>query len=486
MRYSSLRAIIPYANGGCGGALSEVLEDIKQRCEAAGIEYEDQGSLAIRFPWGNETYVQFVEVGPHAEWVASQPFEDYLGLTRYEASWSSKHRVIECDLVQSDARGLSASYTEQRLIRDVVRYLRQMEGSEAKPEELGPEAYREHMRERLRELEQDYEASLGQRRWEPPPEPSDEAERIYFEPVNGQSISIGHSSSVHSFVLGNHGNGTGPEGEIVADIGRSLTLRIEGTDVSNHEDAVELLERIGNALMFQIDMSYELGLTLERERPWRHVNPVWERTERKEPEPLPPIRFQYAREAMSLYWYAKAAADMPLLQFLAYYQIIEFYFPKYSHSRALTTIRNVLKDPRFDALRDTDVMRIFEAIRVNSKGRFRPESQQLGAAIEHCVQPEELQDFLFDEDRYDFYDSEHQTKVANKKIHLRGPLFDFPKDVATRIYEIRCQIVHTKSGYDEEPLLPFDPEIRYLRFDVDLIQFLARKVLIDASYGHPL
>jgi hypothetical protein len=69
---------------------------------------------------------------------------------------------------------------------------------------------------------------------------------------------------------------------------------------------------------------------------------------------------------------------------------------------------------------------------------------------------------------------------------LRGPSFDFPKDVATRIYEIRCRIVHTKSGYDEEPLLPFDPEIRYLRFDVDLIQFLARKVLIDASYGHPL
>jgi hypothetical protein len=51
--------------------LSEALEDIKRRCEAAGIEYEDEGSLAISFPWGNETYVQFVEEGSHAEWVVN-------------------------------------------------------------------------------------------------------------------------------------------------------------------------------------------------------------------------------------------------------------------------------------------------------------------------------------------------------------------------------------------------------------------------------
>ncbi len=55
------------------------------------------------------------------------------------------------------------------------------------------------------------------------------------------------------------------------------------------------------------------------------------------------------------------------------------------------------------------------------------------------------------------------------------------------MYEIRCRIVHTKAGYDEqEPLFPFDPEVKYLRFDIDLIEFLARKVLIDASTSQPL
>ncbi len=76
-----------------------------------------------------------------------------------------------------------------------------------------------------------------------------------------------HSSNVHTFVQDNHGWDVSPEGEEVVDVGRSLTLQIRGTDVTNHVDAVELLERIGDSLMFQLDLSYDLGLTLGRENP---------------------------------------------------------------------------------------------------------------------------------------------------------------------------------------------------------------------------
>jgi hypothetical protein len=470
--------------------MSEGLNNIRQRCEAVGIEYEDDASsLLIWFPRGRDTYDLYIEEGPHAEWVASLPFEHYVRLKTYEASWSKEHQVIECNLVLSDSRGMSSSGSERRLISKVVRHLRQLEGREAFPEELSPEAYRDYLRERSRDIEEEYEESLGHRRWKRPPDALDEAERVHFEPVKGLSFSIGHSSDIHSFVQENHGLQEGPEGEEVAlDVGRSLTLRIEGTDVSDHDSAVELLERVGNSLLFQIDLSYDLGLTLERERPPFLRFPEWQRTEREDTKPLPRIKFRYDREAMSLYWYAKAAGPMPLLRFLAYYQVIEFYYTKYSKSKALTTIRNILKDPRFDTLRDKDIMRVFEAIKINSKGRFKPEDQQLEAAIEHCVQPEELRTFLLgDEDRYSFYDSEDQTKIAPTKITLRGPSFDHRKDVAKRIYEIRCRIVHTKAGYDkEEPLFPFDPEVEYLRYDIDLIQFLARKVLIDASSSQPL
>ena len=59
------------------------------------------------------------------------------------------------------------------------------------------------------------------------------------------------------------------------EVQQSLTLQITGTDATDHDSAVELLERIGNSLLFQIDLTYELGLVLERERP-RDRTPHWD------------------------------------------------------------------------------------------------------------------------------------------------------------------------------------------------------------------
>ena len=50
--------------------------------------------------------------------------------------------------------------------------------------------------------------------------------------------------------------------------------------------------------------------------------------------------------------------------------------------------------------------------------------------------------------------------------------------MADRIYDIRNRVVHAKADHDELGLLlPFDPETRLLRHDVELVAFLAREVL---------
>jgi hypothetical protein len=65
---------------------------------------------------------------------------------------------------------------------------------------------------------------------------------------------------------------------------------------------------------------------------------------------------------------------------------------------------------------------------------------------------------------------------------IREKADDHREAVAKRIYAIRNRIVHTKgaSGY-QEPLFPFDPETTYLGHDIDLVEFLAQKVLIASS-----
>jgi len=39
---------------------------------------------------------------------------------------------------------------------------------------------------------------------------------------------------------------------------------------------------------------------------------------------------------------------VPLLQFLAFYQVVEFYYPMFSEKDAIHRLKIILKDPRFD------------------------------------------------------------------------------------------------------------------------------------------
>jgi hypothetical protein len=257
-------------------------------------------------------------------------------------------------------------------------------------------------------------------------------------------------------------------------------FRIEGVAVSRHDDAVEILERIGNAFFFQLDLLRNIPLALmRRRRPFRIPGRRSARTVNELEFP----KSEYDRDPISLYWYARSARGMPLLQFLAYYQTIEYYFPAYSQAEARRKIRNILKSPTFRPERDADVARILLAARLSGAG-FGEERSQLRATLNECVEPGALRSFFTEsEERASFF-SAKTDKLTDVRIPIKNPDADLRNDAADRIYNIRCKIVHTKSGGREgevELLLPFSKEAELLYADIELIQFVAREVLVSAS-----
>ena len=175
---------------------------------------------------------------------------------------------------------------------------------------------------------------------------------------------------------------------------------------------------------------------------------------------------------------------MPLLQFLAYYQVLEFYFPIYSQTEAQRKLKTILKDPTFRGDRDADIGRLLSAIQISRGGGFGDERSQLRATLLECVDPTSLRQFLESgADRQEFYSA--KTKVLQcHKIPLANPSVDLRADVAERLYDIRCMIVHTKSDAQDaetEPMLPFSKEADQLSYDIDLAQYLAQQVLIAGS-----
>lgn len=453
--------------------MSDIFEEVKLRCEEAGIGYEEvlgewsvleevEGEqkivkysdepeigpvwvLRIDIPRGRGTFPVYVQGVPYAEWLLSEPFEDFKKLKGYEASWSLKHRVIECNLVPCDPRRAALSLSKSRYTSP---------GSQAA---------------------------------------SGIEERVVFGTSAPYSVSIGECSNVHA-ILGNNvvegGLSVEAEDQLGNDPGvrvkRSLTLRIEGIEANTHDDAVEVLERVADSFCFQLDLALNRALMLQRELlPEEHI-PTTKQLER--PPTSTTLRFRYDHESMSLYWYAKTAAAMPLFQFLAYYQVLEFYFPVYSKMEAHNTLRNLLKDPTFDPSRSTDIERLLRVSQTGTGGRgFGNEASQLEATIHHCVTADDLRSFLIseDENRYKFFTSDNAKKLTRARVPVREESTDHRGSVAKRVYEIRNRIVHTKSGQEDQgPLFPFDSETKYLKYDIELVEFLARKVLIAS--GRPL
>ena len=86
-----------------------------------------------------------------------------------------------------------------------------------------------------------------------------------------------------------------------------------------------------------------------------------------------------------------------------------------------------------------------------------------------------------DSELLNYYEDKKSKKIAKKQLKITNP-DSLINDFAERIYEIRCRIVHTKvSQNNYKLLLPSSPELKFIYYDIYLIQETVKKVLISSS-----
>ncbi|MFF1763712.1 hypothetical protein [Streptomyces sp. NPDC058249] len=265
-------------------------------------------------------------------------------------------------------------------------------------------------------------------------------------------------------------------------LGRFPTLRISGVRVTRHDEALDLLNRISGAIFFELDLQYGVAASIipsrlsqmaRRRGRVRQDNVQW--------LPRNPQN-QYPEKPLSLYWYGRSSG-IPLLEYLAYYQVLEYFFPSFSHRDTLEKLRNELLDPRFRADDDGNLVRIISLASGTGKG-FGSEREQLRSTISGCVTEDLVRDFIDNNDvlREHFSGKQKIKDVAH--LNLSDTRSDFLTAVANRVYEIRCRIVHTKEdggGTAANLLLPFSKEAEELGPDIELVKYLAQKVLIAGA-----
>ena len=272
---------------------------------------------------------------------------------------------------------------------------------------------------------------------------------------------------------------------------RGVTLKIRGIVKSDkHDEAVAMLEEVGQAILFEIDLRYNISANISPIS-WRtRTTRVDSRGDRSPVRRIPvevskdcPTlpRSVYPPKPLALYRYARSAINMPLLQYLAFYQVIEYYFASYFHREILNRMKQELLDPRFSPQNEVHLNRLISLATSHGKGSV-PEKEQLRAAVRACVSAPLLEEYLTEPRRNEFFTGKQQPIKGIPRIDLNGSAD--PRDqVSDRIYDIRCRIVHSKSELTEYPdlILPFSKEADALDFDIDLVRYLAQRVLVSRA-----
>ncbi len=415
---------------------------LKNRCDEAGIkykqfidEYDGEAGFEVYLPAGrDERRLLLLESATHRiQNLLSCPFEKFVFLGDYQAVASYELGSIEALI--SSLRPLSTDFA--------VKTLKRVFSGEWN--------------------EDDEETSNG------------EFLLTAEKEIEGRNIKLSLSNNVLPLL----NVVSRARGQL-----KNLSIKIENLNISRHDEALDILERISGALFFQIDMFTNLPFALIRERRPRILRPIPKSYDQSSIVGLKFPEYQYDKEPLSLYWYAKSATQMPLLQFLAYYQAIEFYFPVYSQMEAKRRVSRVLKDPTFDKSKDTDIIRLISSITQGSRSVFGDEQSQLKATINECVSEQELRDFIEAKPYLMKFYSSKDKKISSCIIPVKNPSEDLRSEVGDRIYDIRCKIVHTKSGEtkeDVEQLLPFSKEAEMLNYDIELLKFITRQVIIGSS-----
>ena len=412
--------------------LTNARAELEARCKSAGLTLEERSqtehppSLRLGMKCGRDVRWLFFGSDEGIATVLSIPFEKYVFLGDYEAVCSYQEGFVEAAIRAHTQGFMPSSYQFRRLFNNLGR-----------------------------------------------PDSSDMGSvSLIVDPPEAGMPRIEIS----------------PASELFTKLLRSparvrLTLKLTDCRISNHDQALALLNRTANSLFFQIDLLSDVALMLERERRRSMVSTRAAKTpDLRNDLQYPTTEFDDA--PLSLYWYGRSAFGMPLLQFLAFYQVIEFYFPTYSKAEAQRKLKAILKDPTFRGDRDADIGKLLSTIYISRSGAFGDERSQLRATLMECADSSTLRSFLeADDNRRAFYSAKGKDALYHK-IPLSNPTTDLRNDAADRIYDIRCRIVHTKNDSRDgelDLLLPFSAEAQKLSVDIDLVQYLAQAVLIAGS-----
>lgn len=171
---------------------------------------------------------------------------------------------------------------------------------------------------------------------------------------------------------------------------------------------------------------------------------------------------------------------VPELSFLAFYQVLEYFFVLVSNERLYDKLVNQIKDPKF-TLSQKQIDQLVQA--VNKHKQENDETEMLKNVLTKFVDEAELIQFISS------YEKHLGQNVYTKKHNVFGTDIEIPLqekhaigNTAKHIKETRNALVHSTDRYEGEIRhIPFTETTAQIERDIPLIKFLAERVIISSA-----
>ncbi|MFC8712020.1 hypothetical protein ACFUCQ_19160 [Streptomyces sp. NPDC057197] len=262
--------------------------------------------------------------------------------------------------------------------------------------------------------------------------------------------------------------------DIIGESLRVTTLRITSTKPRSD------FETLANSFLFHAAYNTDAAARIGLDSVFR--SQAIQRVRRTQTGSLDAPRQTYDADLIHHYLMG-VAAEIPLLEYLAYYHIAEHFFEKVFNEDLVDQVRSGITDPSFSARRNKDIQSIIRIVtkvqrQVRDEGGVN-EQRALNLVLDRFVSVSRLATDLdaYDATLVDYYTNNDVPFAGASKAAIRGADEEAVRSaIAKRIYKVRNALVHAKEG-ELPKYAPFAHDEELSR-EIPLMRFTAEQIVI--------
>jgi hypothetical protein len=264
-----------------------------------------------------------------------------------------------------------------------------------------------------------------------------------------------------------------------------MTIKVFNLKAASIDDAIEISTNVINGCLYSLSSLRQVSI--EQVEEW----PIRKRGEKTSKDfiygenieghhfPLPKVQLN---ETLIKFYQQATSTDIPSLKYLAYYQILEYFFLKVADENLYNNLARRINDLKFKT-NATHLDRLIQDV-TNHK-RDNDETEMLKNVIKKYVDENDLIDFI------NCYETFLEQKIYTARRTIFGNDISATAlnsghvfgNISKTIKAIRNALVHSSDRYDRnDRYIPYNKEgTELIQNELPLIKFLAEKVIISSS-----